>query len=135
LQLAQVTGTPDAATLTKLLVSVLTGIGLSSAQLERSWVGLASDGAAVLTGQHTGLATRVGQSHAPYVIHIHCWAHRTNLAAKVLDSVGIVTKLRSALQSLSSHFCNSTKRQQQLRACQLSEEVLSNKVLRDVVTR
>ena len=46
-----------------------------------------------------------------------------------------MTKLRSMLQSVSSHFCNSSKRVQHLKDCQISEEVLSNKVLKDVITR
>jgi hypothetical protein len=46
-----------------------------------------------------------------------------------------VAKLRSMLQSVSHHFCNSSKRQGHLKECQLSEGDLSRKVLKEVVTR
>ena len=43
-------------------------------------VGFGSDGASVMTGRHSGVATRI-KNRQPIVTSIHCVAHRLALAA------------------------------------------------------
>ncbi|KAH3822977.1 hypothetical protein DPMN_124771 [Dreissena polymorpha] len=44
-------------------------------------VGLATDGARVMTGRNGGLVTLL-QEHSPTIIGVHCAAHRTALATR-----------------------------------------------------
>ena len=46
----------------------------------RKVMGFGSDGAAVMTGKHSGVATRL-KVHNPHMVSIHCIAHRLALAA------------------------------------------------------
>ena len=47
----------------------------------KNMVGLATDGAAVMLGIHTGVATRFKKKY-PWLIVVHCMAHRLQLAAE-----------------------------------------------------
>ena len=67
----------DAATIHTALAQTLQARGL---ELSRG-VGFASDGASVMTGDKKGVAVRLGLGN-PFMVGIHCIAHRAALAAK-----------------------------------------------------
>lgn len=47
----------------------------------RKFLGFGSDGASTMTGSATGVAARLKNQVNPYLLAVHCVAHRTNLAA------------------------------------------------------
>ena len=64
----------DASVLFNELVDYLSSEGLSVDKMK----GFGSDGAAVMTGRHKGVATRL-KAKSPHLIAIHCMAHKFNL--------------------------------------------------------
>ncbi|KAL3690756.1 hypothetical protein R1sor_004407 [Riccia sorocarpa] len=65
-----------ASGLTENIRLKLTSWGLDSTRL----VSFGSDGASVMVGKDSGVATRLKNSVNPYLLNVHCIAHRTNLA-------------------------------------------------------
>lgn len=57
---------------------VLSGRGVDMGRV----VGLGSDGANVMVDRKAGVAQHLRQNNCPYLINIHCGAHRTALAAR-----------------------------------------------------
>ncbi|KAK5848763.1 hypothetical protein PBY51_008456 [Eleginops maclovinus] len=57
---------------------VLSGRGVAMSRV----VGLGSDGANVMVGRKNGVAQQLRQNDCPYLVNIHCGAHRTALAAR-----------------------------------------------------
>ena len=66
----------SAATIEQELLSMCQQADLSMHKV----VGFGSDGASVMVGRKTGVATRM-KSHNPAIISVHCVAHRLALAA------------------------------------------------------
>jgi hypothetical protein len=81
IELTHIVGSPNAANLL-MLVKKLTQetAGLKAKHLARI-VSVGTDGAAVMTGEHSGMAQRIQQEIAPYSLGFHCAAHRTQLCA------------------------------------------------------
>ena len=67
-----------AGTITEKVREVLAEKGVPMEKL----VGLASDGASVMTGRHTGVGVRLRGGANPFLVHIHCAAHRVALASQ-----------------------------------------------------
>ena len=59
----------------------------------KKWEALNTDGASVMTGKLTGLKTRV-EKEFTHVVHVHCLAHRLNLAVR--ESFTVPQKRKSA---------------------------------------
>ena len=66
----------DAKVLFSYLVQCLERKGLSLAKC----FGFGSDGASVMTGRRSGVATRM-RERSPHLVNIHCMAHRLNLCS------------------------------------------------------
>eukprot|EP00102_Acyrthosiphon_pisum_P019856 XP_016657066.1 PREDICTED: zinc finger MYM-type protein 1-like [Acyrthosiphon pisum] len=67
------------------------------------------DGASVMSGQHGGVQTLM-KEHYPYVIYIHCVAHRLNLI--VVDTYTNIINARNmfnVLESIYTHFSHPKK--------------------------
>ena len=63
-------------------------------------MGFGSDGASVMTGRLSGVATRLHRSN-PYLVAIHCVAHRLALAcSQAGQKVSYIQKFKKALTSL-----------------------------------
>ena len=67
----------DAASLYNVVCSSLEKLGLDPINV----VGLAVDGAANMSGVHTGLAVRM-KAVSPLSIYLHCMGHQLNLTVK-----------------------------------------------------
>lgn len=82
---------------------------------QKSTVGIATDGASVMTGRHNGLAARLKED-MPGLIAIHCVAHNLQLAimdaSKDVDY--IAKKFDPTLKKLFNHYHFSPKRQRSL---------------------
>jgi transposase-like protein len=71
-------------------------------------VGLASDGASVMTGRKTGVGARLA-AKCPGLIQVHCVAHRLNLSCTdALKQHPYLQLLREKVNSLFSHFSKSS---------------------------
>ncbi|KAF3835729.1 hypothetical protein F7725_028287 [Dissostichus mawsoni] len=64
--------------ITTKIKDVLSGRGVAMARV----VGLGSDGANVMVGRKAGVAQKMRLNDCPYLVNIHCGAHRTALAAR-----------------------------------------------------
>ena len=97
-------------------------------------MGFGSDGASVMIGRRTGIATRLKQRN-PYLVAIHCVAHRLALAcSQAGESVQYVQKFKKSLTTLYWYFQASAVRTAGLKAVQelLDSPVLKIKEARDV---
>ncbi|MCO5571221.1 hypothetical protein L7F22_024957 [Adiantum nelumboides] len=70
---------PESASAESLFDALVSYLKLVELPLEKL-VGIATDGATVMTGQHTGLVTRLKEK-VPHLMSFHCIAHRQALAA------------------------------------------------------
>ncbi|KAK3086416.1 hypothetical protein FSP39_018175 [Pinctada imbricata] len=76
----------------------------------RKLIGLGSDGASVMVGRKTGVATQL-KSTNPELINVHCIAHRLALAsAQAADAVPYLKKFKAILQQMFKFYQNSAVR-------------------------
>ena len=81
-------------------------------------IGFGSDGAGIMTGCKTGVATRM-KAESPHCIAIHCMAHRLNLASsQAAESVPYLKEYQQTLTDLFRYFHQSTARSASLQAMQ-----------------
>lgn len=81
-----------------------------------------SDGASIMTGRRTGVATRL-RAHNPEMISLHCSAHRLALASsQAAESVAYLKTFSSHLVTLYYHFANSPIREATLHEIQQKTE-------------
>ena len=77
--------------------------------------GLGSDGASVVCGKHNGVGVRL-QMDCPYLIHVHCAAHRVALvASNAARDTQKVADCRRVLNNVHFYFKNSAQRYERLR--------------------
>ena len=92
-------------------------------------VGFGSDGANVMVGRKTGVATRM-KAKNPFVVSVHCAAHRLALvSSQAAREVSYMTKFMETLHALYNFFHNSAVRSSKLHSIQdaLEEPVRSYK--------
>eukprot|EP00798_Chlamydomonas_sp_ICE-L_P022153 gene22153-29215_t len=109
--------------------------GISLADLASRLICVGCDGASVLQGARKGLVTRLRQGYCPYIASVHCYAHRGNLVAKVLDTMTEVAELDMLLRSTYNFFCRSSLRTERLASFQDWSGGDVMKLLKDVHTR
>lgn len=114
--------------------SMKDSLGMTSMEIAKKLVCLGADGASVMQGQRNGLCVRLQTSIAPYMLGIHCMAHRTNLAFKIVSDFEEVSKVETLVKDLYSYFSKSPKRS--LEFCQFQEGLTNGKkLLKDVDTQ
>ena len=92
-------------------------------------VGFGSDGASVMVGSKSGVATRM-KALNPFLVSVHCAAHRLALASSEdTKDITYLTKFMEMLHAIYNYFHNSVVRSAKLRAVQaaLEEPVRSYK--------
>ena len=97
-------------------------------------MGFGSDGASVMTGRLSGVATRLHRSN-PYLVAIHCVAHRLALAcSQAGEKVSYIQKFKKALTTLYWVFQASAVRTAGLKSIQemLNSPALKMKEAKDV---
>ena len=80
----------------------LLGIGITKTTLEQKLVGCNFDGASVMLGSKTGVATQLNERVNQNIVIIHCVAH--NLELGVGDAIKSVPYLQSFMNSVSQIF-------------------------------
>uniref|UniRef100_A0A8C6STB8 HAT C-terminal dimerisation domain-containing protein n=1 Tax=Neogobius melanostomus TaxID=47308 RepID=A0A8C6STB8_9GOBI len=105
-----------AGCITAKIKEVLSGRGVA---LDRV-VGLGSDGANVMVGRKAGVAQQLRQDDCPYLLNIHCGAHRTALAARdASKAVRQVSAYVTTLNNVYTYYKNSPIRTHRLHQLQL----------------
>jgi hypothetical protein len=85
-------------------------------------VGLATDGASVMTGRANGVGAQL-MNNSPAMVHVHCVAHRLNLACiDAMKKVEYLGRLKENVNFLYSYFHLSSLRSDNLKALQQALE-------------
>ena len=108
---------PDgkAATIVNALHDFAKSKGLDFAKVSS----LASDGASVMTGKHNGVGARLRENSSPYLIQIHCAAHRLALAAAdACRFVSYFDEFQRLLKQVYFYYSTSAVRYEGLRELQ-----------------
>ncbi|KXZ47967.1 hypothetical protein GPECTOR_31g329 [Gonium pectorale] len=87
-----------------------------------------------MAGEHTGVLARLAAA-APFMVPMHCMAHRTDLAAEALEKAKVLQRIISLLHAVYNHFAYSTKRIQALLQAAMEAETSGNKPKKDAETR
>ncbi|XP_006824225.1 zinc finger protein 862-like [Saccoglossus kowalevskii] len=78
--------------------------------LNSKMAALGSDGASVMVGKRTGVATRLKERN-PILINVHCVAHRLALASsQAMDKIKYLHRISTTLQQLYYFYQNSSVR-------------------------
>ena len=122
--------------LTAVIVNVARAYGgLTEQKIREGLITFGADGVSTFQGAKTGVTVQLVTKHAPFMVGVHCMAHRTNLAVQTLSEFEVVRHVEDVLAALYSYFSSSPKRTlefQKLAACLESK---GNKILRNVKTR
>eukprot|EP00798_Chlamydomonas_sp_ICE-L_P018229 gene18229-24681_t len=109
--LEEIKEAPNAENLTQATLSALeTYCGLDAAELRQKLVGVAADGASVMSGHRAGLMAMLKTRHAPRVVGQHCAPHRANLLGKALAKLMLCGKLECMVSHNYVYFAHSNKR-------------------------
>ena len=101
----------DASVVYNSLVSYLKACKIDPSKI----FGFSSDGAAVMTGKDSGVATRL-LSDNPYMVSMHCVAHKLALSCvDATKSVKEVGYYEGMLHAIHAYFSRSSKRLEHLR--------------------
>jgi hypothetical protein len=94
----QVIGGATANNLTKMILTALEEAGgMDKIANRTNLISFGADGVSVFQGCRTGVATQLRMKHAPFLVSVHCFAHRLNLAYKSLSSMGVMPRIESLL--------------------------------------
>ncbi|XP_038054694.1 zinc finger protein 862-like [Patiria miniata] len=105
-----------AQTITTAVQDMLQSLSLP----QTKFVGLGSDGANVMVGQHNGVAAKL-RSTNKQLVNIHCIAHRLALAAaQSAEGIPYLLKFKSILGQLFRFYEYSSVRTSGLKAIQVS---------------
>jgi hypothetical protein len=77
--------------------------------IAKKLVCVGADGALVMQGERNDLCFRLKLSTSPYMLSIHCMAHRMNLAFKILSKFPLVSKVQDLVYEAYAYFCCSPK--------------------------
>ena len=96
----------SAAGLTTVISAMLTTVGIDI----NGMVGMAFDGASVMSGEHRGVQQQLREKQdVPKAINVHCFAHRLNLVlSEVCQSVDRVRLALHTIQAVYVFFSGST---------------------------
>ncbi|KAK3084326.1 hypothetical protein FSP39_011612 [Pinctada imbricata] len=110
-----ITAKADAETITNLVLSELRCKGLDIKKL----VGIGTDGASVMTGRKNGVVQRL-REQVPYLVGIHCAAHRCALAAsQAAKRIPLLRQYSDTVSNIFFYFSGSALRSNKLREIQL----------------
>jgi hypothetical protein len=118
-----------------LVISSLKEIsGMDNLMIAKKLVCVGADGASVMQGQRNGLCVKLQLSASPYMLSIHCMAHRMNLAFKIVSKFPLVSKVEALVREVHAYFCRSPKRFLEFQ--KFADGVTNGKkLLKDVDTR
>ncbi|KAK0133589.1 E3 SUMO-protein ligase KIAA1586 [Merluccius polli] len=115
-----------AADIEEALLNCLDTAGFTQEWLQKNWVSFVSDGASVMLGKNSGVATRL-TTRFPNLFTWHCMNHRLELAASdAVDEVQAVNHFKVFLEKIHNLHSQSNKNLRELleAAKELGSQVL-----------
>ena len=91
--------------------------GMDDSMITKKLVCVGADGASVMQGQRNDLCARLQHLVAPYMLSIHCMAHRMNLAFKIVRKFPSVSNVKYLVRDVHAYFCRSPKRFLEFQNC------------------
>ncbi|XP_041844546.1 E3 SUMO-protein ligase KIAA1586-like [Melanotaenia boesemani] len=116
-----------AAGIEEALLNSLNTAGFSEEWLQKNWVSFVSDGASVMLGKNTGVATRLTERY-PNLFTWHCMNHRLELAVSdAVDEVQAVNHFKVFMEKIHNLYSQSNKNARELQeaAQEVGSQVLS----------
>jgi len=105
----------------KALLDCLDTAGFSEEWLQKNWVSFVSDGASVMLGKNSGVATRLTARY-PNLFTWHCMNHRLELAVSdAVDEVQAVNHFKVFMEKVHNLYSQSNKNSREL--LEAAEEV------------
>jgi len=80
---------------------------LIDVEITKKLICVGADGASVMQGNRNGLCIHLQTSVAPYMIPIHCMAHRLNLAYKIVSTHICMAKVEELIDEVYAYFSKS----------------------------
>jgi hypothetical protein len=103
--LQRVECTANAHNLTELIMgAVRTGGNLDAETVAKKLFSFGADDASTLQGIQTGVTLQMKEKHGPFMIGVHCMAHRCNLASMLYQALVFSLPLRNYSASLTIIF-------------------------------
>ncbi|XP_014353043.1 E3 SUMO-protein ligase KIAA1586-like [Latimeria chalumnae] len=100
--------------MTNAFLKCLKTSGFTDEYLQDNWIVFVSDGASVMLGTQSGVATRLCESY-PNLFSWHCLNHRLELAvADAIEEVTAINHFRIFMDSIYSLYSQSNKNQREL---------------------
>lgn len=106
---------PNARGLYKAIMAALEGVGLNEEEVAKKLIGFGCDGANVMIGKKGGVSAFLTQLQ-PFLITVHCFAHRLELAYKdAVKGSRLYDSCTVVLMGLYYFYHNSPKQRQNLK--------------------
>lgn len=109
--------------------------GLDAKILAIKFLSLGVDSCVVLQGCHNGLIIQIKEKYAPFVMGIHCIAHRCNFAFKKLSRLGIFASNEKLLLTSHTYFKRISTKHNEFKMFAKVTKTQGLKMLRHVQTR
>jgi hypothetical protein len=109
--------------------------GLTENVVAERMVSFGADGVSVFQGSRTGTTQQLKQKDAPFMIGVHCMAHRTNLVVEPLSNLPMVEKLETLCQALYNYFTMNSKKHLEFQKLAYIMETKGLRMLKNVKTR
>jgi hypothetical protein len=71
--------------------------GLEATDLVGKLLCFSVDGASAFQGHKNGVVKQMKEKYAPFVLEVHCCAHKLNLCAKSLSNLGVMHAIEDVL--------------------------------------
>ncbi len=84
--------------------------GLLEFELASKLISFGANGVSIFQGAKIGVTTQLKEKFSPYMLGVHCVAHRTNLVIQTLSKLPLVSKIETMLQSIYTYYFLSLKR-------------------------
>jgi hypothetical protein len=129
-------GGATADMLTQTIIGALSSNGgLEATDLAGKLLCFGADGASAFQGHKNGVVKQMREKYAPFVLGVHCCAHKLNLCAKSLSNLGVMHALEDVLQASHGYFAHSPKKAAEFRTLAELMETKGLKLLKNVKTR
>ena len=83
--------------------------GMDNSMIEKKLECVGADGASIMQRQRNGLCARLQLPTSPYMLSIHCMAHRMNLSFEIVSKFSLVSKVEYLVREVHKYFCRSPK--------------------------
>jgi len=122
--------------LTEMIVGAINlGGGLDSKAIANKLMSLGANGALTLQGARSRVTQQVKEKHAPFLIDVHCVAHRCNLAFKALTNLGMFGDIEKLLLVTYGYLYKSSKRYSEFKQLAELTQTKGLKMLHNVQMR